>query len=136
MREISTKKIEIGEHVLIDGVEYVAEEHGGDCASCDLYNSLHCHMHCYIPCGEGVMVKVDKPAEIQDKDTPMTNLQLAEWLAKGNGQYRLKGESTEGSFWMVYEDEEDLAVDSALIRPWGTDEWIKPTVAIYERDCR
>ena len=32
MREISTEKIEIGEHVMINGVEYVAEE--GDCASC------------------------------------------------------------------------------------------------------
>lgn len=28
MREISTKKIEIGEHVMIDGVEYVAEKAG------------------------------------------------------------------------------------------------------------
>ena len=32
MREISTKKLEIGEHVMIDGVEYVAEE--GSCETC------------------------------------------------------------------------------------------------------
>ena len=32
MREISTKKLEIGEHVMIDGVEYVAEE--GSCDDC------------------------------------------------------------------------------------------------------
>ena len=32
MREISTEKIKIGEHVMIDGVEYVAEE--GSCDTC------------------------------------------------------------------------------------------------------
>lgn len=32
MREISTKKMEIGEHAMIDGVEYVAVE--GSCGTC------------------------------------------------------------------------------------------------------
>ena len=133
MREISTKKIEIGEHVLIDGVEFVVEE--GSCGACKFGDSVPCPgMICPV---DGKLTRVEKqPTETQDKDTPMTNLQLAEWLAKGNGQCKFRGESAEGLVWVVYEDEEDLAVDSALIRPWGTDEWIKPTVEIYRRDCR
>lgn len=31
MREISTEKIKVGEHVIIDGVEYVAEEEMTEC---------------------------------------------------------------------------------------------------------
>lgn len=146
MREISTESLKVGEHILIDGVEYVAEsDKGHACEGCDLYcNSLPCP----IPCGECVMVKVEKPTEeevkvekqpteTQDKDTTMTHHELAEWLAKGNGQYRHRDTNAEFSQWIVIEYEEDLAVDdNLLIRPWGTDEWIKPTVEIYRRDCK
>ena len=67
----------------------------------------------------------------------MTNIQLAEWLAKGNGQYRFRNKGSEWSLWVVSKDEEDFIVaDDILIRPWGTDEWVMPTVGIYERDCR
>ena len=127
MREISTEKIKIGEHVMIDGVEYVAKsDKGYHCKGCDLYNSSYCA----VPCGECVMVKVEKqPTEKEDKDdTLMTNLQLAEWLAKGNGQFKFRNGHTVFSFWDVYEDEEDLPVGDILIRPWGTDEWVKPTL--------
>lgn len=131
MREISTEKIKIGEHVMIDGVEYVAKsDNGYHCKGCDFYNSSYCA----VPCGECVIVKVEK--QLVDKDTQMTNLQLAEWLAKGNGQFKFRNGNTVFSFIDVYEDEEDLAVDGILIRPWGTDEWVKPTLEIYERDCR
>lgn len=136
MREISTKKIEIGEHVLIDGVEYVAKnDKGHACEGCDLLHCGHCHL---VPCRSGLKFKrVEKQlAEAQDKDIPMTNQQLSEWLAKGNGLYRFRFGSTEGSFWIIEKSEENLAVGDILIRPWGTDEWIKPTVEIYERDCR
>ena len=26
--------------------------------------------------------------------------------------------------------------EDVVIRPWGSDEWVKPTVDIYERDCK
>lgn len=135
MREISTKKIEIGEHVLIDGVEYVAKEHDGDCLHCDVVGCGDCFL---IPCEDGLILKrVEKhPTDEHDKDTPMTNIQLAEWLAKGHGQYRFRNGRTESSFWAVFKDEEDFMVSSILIRPWGTDEWVRPTLEIYRRDCR
>ena len=31
--------------------------------------------------------------------------------------------------------EKDIGVTSK-IRPWGSGEWIEPTVDIYERDCK
>lgn len=134
MREISTKKIEIGEHALIDGVEYMAEE--GSCCDCEFGDSASCpSMFCSVG---GKFTKVEKPTEEEDKDTPMTNLQLAEWLAKGNGQYK----HIPSNYGIVYHDYRNIedtegwfVADSIVIRPWGTDEWIKPTVGIYERDC-
>ena len=136
MRKISTKKIEIGEHVLINGVEYVAKiNKGRACEGCAFWSSLHCP----IPCGEGgVMVKVEKkPINEQDKDTPMTYPQLAEWLAKGYGHAKCRGLRGYVSDLIFYEGNENEAVnDDILIRPWGNDEWVNPTVEIYKRDCR
>ena len=112
----------------------MAEE--GNCCGCESGSFLICPYTLFCPV-EGKLTRVEKqPTEEEDKYAPMTNQQLAEWLAKGNGQYRFRDESAEGSFWTVYEDEEDLAVDDIFIRPWGTDEWVKPTVEIYERDCK
>ena len=134
MREISTERIKIGEHVTIDGVEYVTKDDGGSCRGCAFIGSGVCE---HIPCRQCIMVKVEKqPAKEEDKDTLMTNHELAEWLAKGNGQYKFRKGYTECSFLIVEKSEEDLTVDDILIRPWGTDEWVKPTLEIYERDCR
>lgn len=47
MREISTEDIEVGEHVLIDGEEYIAEEAVGE--TCDLC-ALHNHHCVLVPC--------------------------------------------------------------------------------------
>ena len=73
----------------------------------------------------------------EDKPARMTNRQLAEWLAKGFGSWKTRRSPT------VYMDisypifEENTPVsDSFHIRPWGSDEWIEPTVEIYERDCK
>ena len=133
MREISTKKIEIGEHVMIDGVEYVAEEHDANCSECAFNNSAVCSS---IPCADVILKRVNKqPTE--EEDTPMTNQQLSEWLAKGHGQAKFSDSRVIFSGFSFDEGEEDEAVnEDFLIRPWGTDEWIKPTVEIYERDCR
>ena len=67
MREISTEKIKIGEHVMIDGVEYVAKsDKGYHCKGCDLYNSSYCA----VPCGDCVMVKVkEQPAKEEKTET-------------------------------------------------------------------
>jgi len=134
MREIYTKDIEIGEHVLIEGMEYVVEEDVGTCESCDMNGCGFCYL---IPCVDGLNFKrvKEQPIGKQDKDTPMTRLQLAEWLAKGFGQYRFGKGITESTVWIVEKNEEDLQVGDILIRPWGTDEWVKPTVEIYKRDC-
>lgn len=59
MREISTNPIEHGEHLFIDGVEYVAEVYiGADCDLCALNNSGKCSV---IPCN-GIITfkKVEK----------------------------------------------------------------------------
>lgn len=131
MREISTKKIEVGEHVLIDGVEYVAEE--GDCGDCG-YSDI-CDWVMFCPVG-GKLTKVE---EKHDKDTPMTNLQLAEWLAKGCGLWKHSPSNSATvyyAYWVIEGKEGCFVEDNILIRPWGTDEWVRPTVAIYERDCR
>lgn len=67
----------------------------------------------------------------------MTCRQLAEWLAKGNGQY------TTDDFGRVYVEydyskgKENNEVDRRIIiRPWDSEEWVEPTVDIYERDCK
>lgn len=68
MREISTKKIEIGEHVLIDGVEYVAKEmksvEGIPCCRCDLNSKRNCDG---VPCGGAYLKEVKKTAEKQER---------------------------------------------------------------------
>ena len=73
----------------------------------------------------------------EEKPVRMTNRQLAEWLARGFGSWKTRRSPT------VYMDisypifEENTPVsDSFHIRPWGSDEWIEPTVDIYKRDCR
>lgn len=68
----------------------------------------------------------------------MTNLQIAEWLAKGNGQwkYKSKTEMYVCTEYMYDIGNENKQPKNIVIRPWGSDKWVKPTVAIYERDCK
>lgn len=73
MREISTKKVKIGENVLIDGIEYVTEKYT-DCRECDLYAYHKCH---FIPCGNGMFKRVEKePKHRPYKDTEEM---IADW---------------------------------------------------------
>lgn len=63
MREILTKKLEIGEHIIVDGVEYVAKN-GTPCNGCDLFDCRHCHL---IPCELGLILKrVEKQDSLPD----------------------------------------------------------------------
>ena len=67
----------------------------------------------------------------------MTNRQLAEWLAKGNGQYTTDVSSRIYANYCYYKGESYNEVDrSVIIRSWDSEEWVEPTVDIYERDCK
>lgn len=72
------------------------------------------------------------------EDEPlMTNRQLAEWLAKGNGEYSSETSSLTFNYWQYSKGDEDKPVgDYYLIRHWKDTEWMKPTKAIYEEDCK
>lgn len=66
----------------------------------------------------------------------MTNRMLLEWLAKGNGMF-----CNGSSFCYMYtfyskEELDDEVTQGFKIRTWDSDEWIEPTVDIYERDCK
>lgn len=55
MREISKEILKEGEHIVIDGVVYVAEaRHGKVCEGCDMYNRGYCHI---IPCTIWLILK-------------------------------------------------------------------------------
>lgn len=73
---------------------------------------------------------------IEEEPTLMTNRQLAEWFAKGNGQYKFDEIMFFSHLTYYYIEEDEPVGESVRIRPWGSDEWIVPTVDIYERDCR
>lgn len=68
MREISSEKVKIGEHVIIDGVEYMAEEvKEKDCRACALRDSVKCTV---TPCTGVVFKKVEKEPRYRPyKDT-------------------------------------------------------------------
>lgn len=73
--------------------------------------------------------------EIEEEKTLMTYRQLSEWLAKGFGQYKYFNDRY--SFIIINSTIENRFVEDPIrIRHWGSDEWVKPTVDIYERDCR
>ena len=73
---------------------------------------------------------------IEEEPAIMSHRQLSEWLAKGNGQMRSAGALLYPL--LVYEpkNEHDAVPKNIRIRRWGSDEWVVPTVDIYERDCR
>ena len=126
MREIITKPFSAGEHVKVDGVEYETKANCG-CFGC----AFHDHPSCSAihGCDEVIFKKVKKEPEL------MTYRQLSEWLARGNGQMRMHDSVIAYSYFCYQTDSEESQV-KALIRPWGSDEWIIPTVDIYERDCK
>lgn len=76
--------------------------------------------------------------EVIEEEVRMTNRQLAEWLAKKNGERTYADENSSiFIYWTYSKDEENKAVpDDIRIRYWGSDEWVVPTLDIYERDCK
>ena len=64
-------------------------------------------------------------AEIPELN-PVTNRELASWLAKGNGE--VKADDVVYSNWNYYNDKENNPIkDSLLVRKWDDTEWHKPT---------
>lgn len=67
----------------------------------------------------------------------MTNLMFIEWVAKGNGMYSRRASPTMNISIICRRDSLNEEVDEDIvIRPWDSEEWIEPTVDIYERDCK
>ena len=74
---------------------------------------------------------------LEEDEELMTNRQLAEWLAKGKGEYTLNIASRVFSDKSYSKADGDCLVhDGILIRRWNDTEWVKPTKAIYEEDCK
>lgn len=76
-----------------------------------------------------------KPEE--EKPKRMTHRQLAEWCSMGKGLVKYSIARTVRHYYWFYEYERDKEIpDNIVIMPKGTNDWIEPTVEIYERDCK
>lgn len=65
----------------------------------------------------------------------MTYIQLMKWLNEGNGMFKYNGFCYTNK--SISEKELNNEVDKHIvIRIWDSEEWIEPTVDIYERDCK
>ena len=66
----------------------------------------------------------------------MTFRQLAEWLAKGNGQVCSGNGSGIAFGYDEIEKKDDEPVPLYYkVRRWGDDEWIPPFYEVYKEDC-
>ena len=73
----------------------------------------------------------------EQKQKRMTYQQFAEWLARGNGEYKYKGASLHCvalSYEECYRNKE--LPSGYIIQHWGVDEWLEPTEDIFIEDCR
>lgn len=67
----------------------------------------------------------------------MTNIQLMEWLTKGNGIYKYKFDVSCANWTTCIEaDTQEEVAKDIVIRSWDSEEWIEPTYEIYLRDCK
>ena len=74
---------------------------------------------------------------IEDEPQRMNKRQIAEWCGRGFGQYRYTGDTPSRTDFSPFLWEENQLVENGVkIRPWSSNEWIEPTVDIYERDCK
>lgn len=79
--------------------------------------------------------------EVISSTKRMTNIQFAEWLAKGNGVYKNKSLGSYNIYCYYYyefpeQDSNEEIDDIFVIRPFGQTKWIIPSVDIYNRDCK
>lgn len=74
---------------------------------------------------------------IEEEPQIMTNRQLSEWCGKRKGEYTYLDYNHVFSAFEYRKDAENKPVYNDLrIRPWDSEEWVLPTVDIYERDCK
>ena len=68
------------------------------------------------------------PEELEEK--PVTNRELAQWLAQGNGEYyEYDCDGWESHRYSEYRYEQDnLPVSNVMVRKWDDKEWHKPTI--------
>lgn len=75
--------------------------------------------------------------EVIEEPQIMTDRQLSEWIVKGNGVYSYEDSDFAYTNYAYHKSRPDDPVsDSIFIRSWDSEEWVLPTVDIYERDCR
>lgn len=70
----------------------------------------------------------DVPDELREADV-MTNIELAEWLAKGNGLIKWEGVDPPEVYTYLILDEDSLnakASKDILIRSWNEQQWHRP----------
>lgn len=68
----------------------------------------------------------DVPDELRETDV-MTNIELAQWLAKGNGLVKWEGADEVYTYFIMGEDSFNAkASEDILIRAWGEKEWRRP----------
>ncbi len=75
-----------------------------------------------------------KPKE--EKPRLMTHRELFEWIIRGKGQQKSICASLISEALKYYEEKAECPVYLLLIKPLGSEEWVEPTVDIYERDCK
>lgn len=72
----------------------------------------------------------------KSEDSLMTHRQFAEWMTKGFGQWKLSHNKLIHCCLANYgSDEEDKCIsEDVVIRRWDSDEWITPTLSVYNAD--
>lgn len=66
----------------------------------------------------------------------MTRIQFMEWVNKGNGIFKYQSGYCYAIGSCTEKELNNEVPEDVRIRSWGSEEWIEPTVDIYERDCK
>lgn len=74
-----------------------------------------------------------KPKESNDRR--MTYRELAEWLARSKGQYRISAVISIDFEYCEHYDSAEVD-EGVMIRHWGSEDWIVPTYDVYMKDCK
>lgn len=86
----------------------------------------------WLDCRDEPEWAVNIKYRIKPESNRMTYRQLAEWLAKGNGQYKSSYKDYFYTYTVYVCDKDDnILPDEILIRRWGSDKWIEPTIDVY-----
>lgn len=72
----------------------------------------------------------------EEQKQRMTNIQLMEWLSKGNGVYKNRNDYVYTCFSEIVELLDEEVDKDIVIRTWDSEEWVVPLFSIYERDCK